>query len=75
MTDEQKQLDALKAPLRKVVREYNELHYIGHVEYAVEMEELECGHSIRRKSDIYGPTNADKRRCRLCVEEARRVPS
>jgi hypothetical protein len=32
-------------------------------------ETLECGHEQRQKEDIYGPTNAYKRRCRRCADE------
>jgi len=46
-------------PLRRVVSE-------GADEHGVATETLECGHTIRRKSDIYGPTNAYRRRCRHC---------
>ena len=46
-------------PLRRVVAE-------GANEHGVPTETLECGHTIRRKSDIYGPTNAYRRRCRHC---------
>lgn len=46
-------------PLRRIVSE-------GANEHGVATETLECGHTIRRKSDIYGPTNAYRRRCRHC---------
>ena len=46
-------------PLRRVVAD-------GANEHGVATETLECGHTIRRKSDIYGPTNAYRRRCRHC---------
>lgn len=46
-------------PLRRVVSE-------GANEYGVATETLECGHTVRRKNDIYGPTNAYRRRCRHC---------
>lgn len=48
------------APLRKVVRCFT-------TEAGVERERLECGHVINRKQDIYGPTNAYRRRCRKCA--------
>lgn len=53
---------ALLAPLRRVIGE-------GVNEHGVETETLECGHVVRRKSDIIGPTNAYKRRCRFCRKE------
>lgn len=46
-------------PLRRIVAE-------GETEHGVATETLECGHTIRRKSDLYGPTNAYRRRCRYC---------
>lgn len=46
-------------PLRRVVSE-------GATEHGVATETLECGHTIRRKTDIYGPTNAYRRRCHYC---------
>lgn len=52
-------------PLRRVIAE-------GANEHGVATETLECGHTIRRKSDIYGPTNAYRRRCRYC-RDARAV--
>jgi hypothetical protein len=33
-------------------------------------EKLECGHIIGRKQDIFGYTNAARRRCRYCAREA-----
>lgn len=48
------------APLRKVVDWFND------PETGAEKERLECGHVLNRKQDIYGPTNADRRRCRFC---------
>lgn len=35
-------------------------------EYGVLVEHLDCGHTIHVPQDIYGHTNAEKRRCRLC---------
>ena len=53
-------------PLRKIVEEFSEQK--GLIEIA--MERLECGHAIRRKSDLFGVTNAYKRRCQQCYAEA-----
>jgi len=47
------------APLRTIVDERNDGH--GRI-----IEVLECGHEQPRKNDIYGPTNALRRRCRRC---------
>lgn len=44
-------------PLRKIVAEEGS------------SELLECGHRQRRKHDIFGPTNAYRRRCRQCRRE------
>ncbi len=50
-------------PLRKVVGH-------GVNEHGGHTETLECGHAVRRLNDIIGPTNANRRRCRYCYEEA-----
>jgi len=58
-------------PLRKIVREY-----VGKYEFKdgtlssvdTRLEELECGHVVRQKEDIYGPTNAYSRRCNKCPD-------
>lgn len=49
-------------PLRKVVTE-------GVNEYGGQTETLECGHTINRKKDHVGYTNAFRRRCRHCMKE------
>lgn len=46
-------------PLRRVVSE-------GVNEHGVQTETLECGHTIHRKQDAFGHTNAYRRRCRHC---------
>ena len=48
-------------PLRRVVG-------YGLNEHGGETETLECGHVVPRLSDIYGPTNAFRRRCRQCFD-------
>jgi hypothetical protein len=58
MTMTKKQL----APLRTIVNERNDEH--GRI-----IEILECGHEQPQKQDIYGPTNALRRRCRRCLRE------
>lgn len=45
-------------PLRKIVSRYSDGVRL--------IEVLECGHHVRQKQDIYGPTNAYRRRCRFC---------
>lgn len=50
-------------PLRRVVD-----HFLN--EYGAEVEKLECGHTLHRKQDHMGPTNANRRRCRYCVAVA-----
>jgi hypothetical protein len=49
-------------PLRKIVAE-------GVNEHGVQTETLECGHTIRRKRDLMGFTNAVRRRCWKCKKE------
>lgn len=51
--------DRNRYPLRRVVG-------YGLGEYGEEVERLECGHIVRRRCDIFGPTNAVRRRCRWC---------
>jgi hypothetical protein len=58
--------EKLKYPLRKIVREFmGEWNGFS----SVQLDELECGHIQRRVTDIYGPTNAYRRRCRQCHME------
>jgi hypothetical protein len=48
------------APLRDIVgRSFDE--------FGIRLELLECGHEQRQKHDIFGPTNACRRRCRQCL--------
>lgn len=53
------------APLRKIVR------YFTDPLTGVEREEFECGHVRNVKQDIYGPTNAVRRRCTTCLKHMR----
>lgn len=53
-------------PLRKIVREFTIKTNDGIYTLYRPMEELECGHIVRQKTDIYGTTNAYKRRCKEC---------
>ena len=62
-----KRRGAALGPLRKVVSE-------GVNEHGVQTETLECGHTVHRKSDIIGPTNAYRRRCRHCLKDAAGSP-
>lgn len=50
---------AKSGPLRKVVAESVN-------EHGAHTETLECGHVILRKKDLFGYTNAVRRRCRKC---------
>jgi hypothetical protein len=61
-----------KAPLRKIIRQGKRLvekcrdsgqEIIG------QLEVLECGHKAIPRSDIFGETNASRRRCRKCLKE------
>jgi hypothetical protein len=56
--------DTVSLPLRKIVAEEND-------QYGRVVEVLECGHKQTQKEDIYGPTNAYKRRCRKCASAVR----
>lgn len=56
-------------PLRTIVRTYSKPGPLGHKVYSYEV--LECGHEQRQKTDIYGPTNAYRRRCRQCPTVAK----
>lgn len=53
-------------PLRKIVNSSTEYEKRGMFSYPRYYEYLECGHRVIQKSDIYGPTNATRRRCRKC---------
>lgn len=54
-------------PLRKIVRTVSRPGPLGYHSYIYEV--LECGHEQRQKSDMYGPTNAYRRRCGKCAVE------
>jgi hypothetical protein len=56
-------------PLRRIV-ETKRYPYSS----LVHIEVLECGHEQRQKTDIIGPTNAYRRRCRRCPDLAPKVP-
>jgi len=53
----------MAAPLRKIVDWH--LDDLGR-----RIEVLECGHEQAQKQDIYGATNAERRRCRKCAKGA-----
>lgn len=58
--------ESLQYPLRKII----EVVRIPGEKFGwpdVFKERLECGHIVRIKQDIYGPTNAYRRRCRECA--------
>jgi hypothetical protein len=61
--------DAPVRPLRKIVGTVGREIAPG---VRVVYEQLECGHEQREKQDIYGPTNAYRRRCRQCPSIARK---
>lgn len=58
-------------PLRKVVG-HVQIEFMG---FMVWREKLECGHLQAEKRDIYGPTNAERRRCRQCRDAANQEPT
>lgn len=43
------------------------------VEYRRRRERLLCGHYVRIKQDIFGETNATRRRCRECGKLKERI--
>lgn len=59
--------DKRKYPLRKVVEQFRNKH-------GAWMERLECGHEVHEREDIYGPTNAYRRRCSKCGEMTKETP-
>ena len=54
--------ERVKAPLRAIIHE--EPGPVG--SYTI-VEVLECGHQVRQRNDIFGPTNAYRRRCSKCA--------
>lgn len=50
------------APLREVMQAWTDAN-------GMERESLSCGHIVTRKQDIFGSTNAYKRRCKQCLKE------
>ena len=54
-------------PLRAVIAEFTE-------DNGIQRERLECGHVINRKQDVFGHTNAYRRRCRYCRATTRPTP-
>ncbi|MGB9620668.1 MAG: hypothetical protein ACPL7K_09670 [Armatimonadota bacterium] len=67
-----------KYPLRRIVREFIERGpvYPGSPMMVDRyLEELECGHIVRTKSDWFGRTNAVRRRCKKCwLEQQESTP-
>lgn len=60
-----RKLGARSYPLRRIVSESMNA-------YGCEVETLECGHTIHRPEDFFGPTNAVRRRCRHCWKETQK---
>lgn len=61
---------AKKGPLKKVIREFGVAERLIHgtmVKGPWLMEELECGHIIRKPSDLHGEYDAVRRRCVQCA--------
>ena len=65
-TGKKKTLVEKYGPLKKVVREFVIFERVHMLEMPRYREELECGHIIPQKRDIYGYTNATRRRCWKC---------
>lgn len=68
-----KNLKATMGPLRRVlftvplaIEDPAKAGAEGRDYVEVPHEVYECGHAAVRKSDIYGQTNASRRRCRQC---------
>ena len=53
------------APLRRVIETFSKP--VGSMGGVVWRERLECGHEVSVKQDIYGETNAARRRCKQCL--------
>jgi hypothetical protein len=69
----------MNAPLRRIVNREQVLvsggytddgDYLGVPVYRT-VEDLECGHRVNVKVDIYGETNAERRRCKECAGSGR----
>lgn len=61
-------------PLRKIVREFTTYDKgVDGAKYPHVYEELECGHIVAPKRDIYGVTNAYRRRCWKCKQSGCRT--
>ena len=62
------QEEPMLAPLRRVMKIVKvPVTYSTGNTYEFVRELLECGHTQGIKQDIYGPTNAYRRRCRQCL--------
>lgn len=59
---------ATLAPLRKIVDHSTNSH-------GTQIDVLECGHELHLRYDIYGATNAVRRRCRKCLAVAQESES
>ena len=56
------------APLRKIVdRPMVSIGGDDENEYFMRQEQLECGHVQPVHEDLYGATNATRRRCKVCL--------
>lgn len=62
-------------PLRKIIKSETVYEKKGMYSYPRFYEWLECGHRVLQKTDIYGPTNAVRRRCRECGLQQNRPPA
>ena len=61
-----------KYPLRKIVDGATRTRRIGKRDYEFYVEKLECGHEQSPVTDIYGETNAERRRCKACWLQEKR---
>jgi len=66
--EKKKTLKEKYGPLKKIVREFVTYDKGVGGTYTHHHEELECGHVVSPRIDIYGVTNAYRRRCWKCRE-------
>lgn len=55
-----------KYPLRIIVKEFTQEKQIGEYTLCYSMEELECGHVVKKHRYKYGFKIAKRRRCKEC---------
>jgi hypothetical protein len=72
--DRKDRKDRRTAPLRKIVSyEDVDVSLTPGSRMVLQHEKLECGHTQLPLHDIFGETNADRRRCVKCLKEGQKV--